>query len=138
MEFALTHPDSGLKEILVIFDGVPYEANSDHPWWDEIIRLCLADDERVLDLFPIRPVQTASREIPIEEADPPVDEEAEEWEDLYGIAMRRVFELRDDLREAEANTAEERGRSGFLEAAIRQYASHVYREIMNSIDSGDA
>jgi hypothetical protein len=56
MEFALTHPDTGIKEILVLFDGVPYEANSDHPWWDEIIRLCLADDERVLDLFPIRPV----------------------------------------------------------------------------------
>ena len=75
MEFALTHPDTGIKEILVIFDGVPYEANSDHPWWDEIIRLCLADDERVLDLFPIRPVQKPSEEIPIEEAALPVPED---------------------------------------------------------------
>lgn len=63
MEFVLTHPDTGTKGILVIFDGVPYEANSDHPWWDEIVRLCLADDERVLDLFPIRPVQKPSQEI---------------------------------------------------------------------------
>lgn len=66
MEFTLTHPDSGIKDILVIFDGVPYEANSDHPWWDEIIRLCLADDPRVLDLFPIRPVQQPSEEVPYE------------------------------------------------------------------------
>lgn len=66
MEFVLTHPDTGIKEILVIFDGVPYEANSDHPWWDEIVRLCLADDARVLDLFPIRPVQQPSEEVPFE------------------------------------------------------------------------
>lgn len=69
MEFALTHPDTGIKQITVIFDGVPYEADSNHPWWDEIVRLCLADDERVLDLFPIRPVQKASQEIPLEEAE---------------------------------------------------------------------
>lgn len=66
MEFVLTHPDSGLKQILVLFDGVPYEADSDHPWWDEIVRLCLADDARVLDLFPIRSVQQASEEVPFE------------------------------------------------------------------------
>ncbi len=64
MEFTLTHPDTGLKQILVIFDGVPYEADSEHPWWDEIVRLCLADDSRVLDLFPIRPIQQPSEEIP--------------------------------------------------------------------------
>lgn len=75
MEFVLTHPDSGLKQILVIFDGVPYEADSTHLWWDEIVQLCLKDDERVLDLFPPRTVQTASVEIPIEEADPPVEAE---------------------------------------------------------------
>ena len=78
MEFTLTHPDSGIKDILVIFDGVPYEANSDHPWWDEIIRLCLADDPRVLDLFPIRPVQQPSEEIPFEEALAAHEEGAEE------------------------------------------------------------
>lgn len=63
MEFVLTHPALGLKEILVIFDGVPYEADSDHPWWNEIIRLCLEDDPRVLDLFPVRVVQQPSAEI---------------------------------------------------------------------------
>lgn len=55
MEFVLTHPDTGTKSILVLFDGVPYEADSDHPWWDEIVDLVLEDDLRVLDLFPIRP-----------------------------------------------------------------------------------
>jgi hypothetical protein len=70
MEFVLTHPDLGLKQILVIFDGVPYEADSDHPWWDEIMRLCLADDPRVLDLFPIRPVQKPSKEVPYEAPEP--------------------------------------------------------------------
>lgn len=62
MEFVLNHPDEGLKNIVVLFDGVPYEANSDHPWWDEIIDLVLDDDPRVLDLFPIRSVQQPSLE----------------------------------------------------------------------------
>jgi hypothetical protein len=57
MEFTLTHPDIGIKNILVLFDGVPYEADSNHPWWDEIVDLVLDDDPRVLDLFPIRSVQ---------------------------------------------------------------------------------
>jgi hypothetical protein len=73
MEFTLTHPDSGLKSIVVLFDGVPYEANSDHPWWDEIVDLVLEDDPRVLDLFPIRPVQQPSTLIegePAEDIDP--------------------------------------------------------------------
>ena len=85
MEFTLTHPDSGIKDILVIFDGVPYEANSDHPWWDEIIRLCLEDDPRVLDLFPIRPVQKPSEEIPYE----PEGEPESLW-------LPHSFELADD------------------------------------------
>jgi hypothetical protein len=60
MEFTLTHPDVGTKTILVLFDGVPYEADSNHPWWDEIVDLVLDDDPRVLDLFPIRSVQQPS------------------------------------------------------------------------------
>ena len=60
MEFRLDHPDTGLKTILVIFDGVPYEADSDHPWWNEIIDLCLRDDPRVVDLFPKRTYQKPS------------------------------------------------------------------------------
>jgi hypothetical protein len=67
MEFTLTNPDTGIKDILVIFDGVPYEADSNHPWWDEIVRLCVADDPRVLDLFPIRSVQRPSEEIAFED-----------------------------------------------------------------------
>lgn len=65
MEFVLTHPDTGTKSILVLFDGVPYEADSDHPWWDEIVDLVLEDDPRVLDLFPIRPVQQPSAEVEV-------------------------------------------------------------------------
>jgi hypothetical protein len=72
MEFVLTHPDTGIKSILVLFDGVPYEADSDHPWWDEIVDLVLDDDPRVLDLFPIRPVQQPSTEV---EVGPEPDEE---------------------------------------------------------------
>jgi hypothetical protein len=69
MEFVLTHPDEGLKNITVLFDGVPYVADSDHPWWDEIIDFVLDDDPRVLDLFPIRSVQQPSTEAePDEEA----------------------------------------------------------------------
>lgn len=60
MEFTLTHPDSGLASIVVLFDGVPYEANSNHPWWEEIVDLVLEDDPRVLDLFPIRSIQQPS------------------------------------------------------------------------------
>ncbi len=84
MEFTLTHPDSGIKDILVIFDGVPYEANSYHPWWDEIIRLCLADDPRVLDLFPLRPVQKSSEEVPFEEFSEDASTHPEEppWNDI--------------------------------------------------------
>jgi hypothetical protein len=54
MEFTLTHPDIGTKNILVLFDGVPYEADSNHPWWHEIVDLVLDDGPRVLDLFPMR------------------------------------------------------------------------------------
>jgi hypothetical protein len=60
MEFVLAHPDIGPKSILILFDGVPYEADSNHPWWEEIVDLALEDDPRVLDLFPIRPVQQPS------------------------------------------------------------------------------
>ena len=70
MEFVLTHPDLGVKQILVIFDGVPYEADSTHRWWNEIVQLCIADDPRVLDLFPDRSVQQPSEEIALPE-DPP-------------------------------------------------------------------
>lgn len=55
MEFTLTHPDVGPKSILLLFDGVPYLAYSDHPWWDEIVDLALEDDPRVLDLFALYP-----------------------------------------------------------------------------------
>lgn len=65
MEFVLTHPNTGTKSILVLFDGVPYEADSDHPWWDEIVDLVLEDDPRVLDLFPIRPVQQPSAKVEV-------------------------------------------------------------------------
>jgi hypothetical protein len=71
MEFTLTHPDIGTKSILVLFDGVPYEADSNHPWWEEIVDLVLDDDPRVLDLFPIRPVQQPSVNI---DDDPYFDE----------------------------------------------------------------
>jgi len=60
MEFTLTHPDIGKASVLLVFDGVPYEADSDHPWWNEIIDLLLKDDDRVVDLFPIRPFQRPS------------------------------------------------------------------------------
>lgn len=69
MEFTLTHPDSGIKDILVIFDGVPYEADSNHSWWDEIVYGCWNDDPRVLDLFPIRLIQRPSEEVPFSEDD---------------------------------------------------------------------
>jgi len=60
MEFVLNHPDTGKATVLLIFDGVPYEADSDHVWWEEIIDLLLEDDERVVDLFPKRDFQRAS------------------------------------------------------------------------------
>ena len=63
MEFVINHPDEGLATILVLFDGVPYEADSEHLWWAEIIELAFEDDPRVLDLFPIRPVQRPSEEL---------------------------------------------------------------------------
>lgn len=105
MEFVLTHPDSGLKQILVIFDGVPYEADSTHLWWDEIVQLCLKDDERVLDLFPPRTVQTASVEIPIEEADPPVEAEPR-W------LPTDVLPIDEREQEARDKAAEEAGEGG--------------------------
>ena len=54
MEFLLTHPDTGLKTITILKpDGVPYEADSNHPWWEEIVTGAFNDDERIFDLFSI-------------------------------------------------------------------------------------
>src|ERR1700677_51940 len=69
MEYTLTHLNVGTATLLVLFDGVPYEADSNHPWWDEIVDLVLEDDPRVLDLFPIRPVQQPSNLIENEDFD---------------------------------------------------------------------
>ena len=101
MEFVLTHPDTGLKQILVIFDGVPYEADSDHRWWNEIVQLCIADDPRVLDLFPPCLVQEPSVEVPFE----PEEEETPRW---------LPHDVEPDEREQErrAKAAEEAGEGG--------------------------
>lgn len=123
MEFILTHPDIGIKEILVIFEGVPYEANSDHPWWDEIIRLCLADDPRVLDLFPIRPVQTASKEIPVEEADAPVETEPR-WPPTERYdAIRSWGHVAEQMQDE----------IDYLTSGLRTYAEHAYAEVMQGL-----
>lgn len=67
MEFVLNHPDEGTKNIVILFEGVPYEADSNHPWWDEIVYGAFDDDPRVLDLIPIRSVQQPSQEIEIDD-----------------------------------------------------------------------
>lgn len=95
MEFVLTHPDTGTKNILVLFDGVPYEADSDHPWWDEIVDLVLEDDPRVLDLFPIRPVQQPSTEVEAS-AGPDEEKAAKALAEAFGDHLPHETELTED------------------------------------------
>lgn len=64
MEFTITQSDLGNANITLLLDGVPYEADSTHPWWEEIVDLALENDPRVVDLFPIRPIQQPSEEVP--------------------------------------------------------------------------
>lgn len=82
MEFTFTKPDVGPIHILVIFDGVPYEADSTHPWFAEIVDLVCHDDPRALDLFPICSVQQPSEHIVESVDDPPPDGYAS-WGDYY-------------------------------------------------------
>jgi len=60
--------------------------------------------------------------------------ESGDWEALYSIAVRQVLELREDVREAETAATEERGRSGFLESALRHYAEHAWNDIKRMLE----
>lgn len=97
MEFILTHPDAGTKTITVLFDGVPYETDSTNQWWEEIVDLVLEDDSRVLDLFPIRPVQQPSVLIEEEPDDEPIFSPSVEEDitpEAAELAVRRyVFDV---------------------------------------------
>lgn len=105
MEFVLNHPDTGPATLLLIFDGVPYEADSSHPWWEEIIDLCLEDDARVVDLFPIRPFQRPSRieTFPTPAQNENIEDVIEHFEDVpVGITLSpeaaAMFGITDDAR----------------------------------------
>jgi hypothetical protein len=54
MNFTLNHFDDGIEHLSVdLGDAGIYEADSDHPWWDEIVDLVANEDWRVRDLFPL-------------------------------------------------------------------------------------
>lgn len=99
MEFTLTHPDAGPKSILLLYDGVPYLAHSDHPWFYEIVDLALEDDPRVLELFALCPQELDA------------EEDAEDSigaEDLFD-ALQLFFQLRgiDPMSRSEEDYSDE-------------------------------
>jgi hypothetical protein len=111
MEFTLTHPDSGQANILVLFDGVPYEADSNHPWWDEILALTFKDDPRVIDLFSLASVERKRKRSMQDQIE--ALEEANEF-------------LCDSLREWQE-------RAWLLESAVKTYAGHVWNDIKQKL-----
>lgn len=158
MEFALTHPDTGLKHLLIIYEGVPYEVDSDHPWWKKIVHLTLNNDPHVIDLLTIIP----SRKIEPDEdgaaqafkeyfdsrgIDPmwmgQGDYTEEELRDIRAIFDRFGFDTCDDDKclychgdrhySQEKNNDNLRNERDLLESAVRTYASHIWNDIKRKL-----
>lgn len=147
MEFLLTHPDEGIKNIIILFDGVPYETDSTHPRWDEIIDLVLEDDAKVIDLLtddsyevdgPNRETPSYIGSIDPEHyakslADPGVREtlrRAQISKTLGGEGIEsRVEQQRDQIVFLSTLVIKLSDRAYLLEAAVKQYAEHIWNDI---------
>jgi hypothetical protein len=164
MEFVLTHPDVGLETISILKpDGVPVEADSNHPWWNEIVDFVLRDDERALALFPLKnsleaetdrflrspydirydrmmgiiPCGIPSCKTCCKSCYPSTesDESLDSREgEIDGRENKSIALLREELRAAEKDWSHQYDRAEFLESAARNYAPHAWPEIERALE----
>ncbi len=93
MDYTLTHFENGDEHIRVLVDDVPYEADSNHPWWDEIVDLVMNNERRVLDLFPFRCAQTKVDLDAVFDGDPISDEELDSAKEAYERVIAKAADV---------------------------------------------